>query len=116
MKNKFMKYCIKCFIPSTKPNAKFDKNGICFACQNYKEIRNLTKKNLHKNTQFEKLFREIKKQKKISLGKINKFKEENSLMTQDWVMEPKKKVKEIISEINIKDLKIKEFMRLKIGD
>ena len=37
-------------------------------------------------------------------------------MTQDWVMEPKKKVKEIISEINIKDLKIKEFMRLKIGD
>ena len=31
--------------------------------------------------------------KKISLGKINKFKEENSLMTQDWVMEPKKKLK-----------------------
>ena len=28
--------------------------------------------------------------KKISLGKINKFKEENSLMTQDWVMEPKR--------------------------
>ena len=54
--------------------------------------------------------------KKISLGKINKFKEENSLMTQDWVMEPKKKVKEIISEMNIADLKIKEFIRLKIGD
>ena len=54
--------------------------------------------------------------KKISLGKINKFKEENSLMTQDWVMEPKKKVKEIISEMNITDLKIKEFIRLKIGD
>ena len=54
--------------------------------------------------------------KKISLGKINKFKEENSLMTQDWVMEPKKKVKEIISEMSIPDLKIKEFIRLKIGD
>ena len=27
--------------------------------------------------------------KKISLGKINKFKEENSLMTQDWVMDTK---------------------------
>ena len=54
--------------------------------------------------------------KKISLGKIKKFKEENSLMTQDWVMEPKKKVKEIISEMNIPDLKIKEFIRLKIGD
>ncbi len=54
--------------------------------------------------------------KKISLGKINKFKEDNSLMTQDWVMEPKKKVKDILSEINIPNLKIKEFIRLKIGD
>ena len=54
--------------------------------------------------------------KKISLGKINKFKEENSLMTQDWVMEPKKKVKDIISEIGLPDLKIKEFARIKIGE
>ncbi len=54
--------------------------------------------------------------KKISLGKIKKFKEENSLMTQDWVMEPKKKVKDILSEINIPSLKIKEFTRLKIGE
>ena len=54
--------------------------------------------------------------KKISLGKMNKFKEENSLMTQNWVMEPKKKVKDILSEINISDLKIKEFVRLKIGE
>ena len=29
--------------------------------------------------------------KKISLGKIKKFKEDNSLLTQSWVMEPKKK-------------------------
>ena len=29
--------------------------------------------------------------KKISLGKINKFKDDSSLMTQDWVMEPKKR-------------------------
>ena len=54
--------------------------------------------------------------KKISLGKINKFKEENSLMTQDWVMEPKKKVKDIINELKIKDLKITEFYRIKIGE
>ena len=54
--------------------------------------------------------------KKISLGKINKFKEENSLMTQDWVMEPKKKVKDILSEINLPNLKIKEFVRIKIGE
>ena len=31
--------------------------------------------------------------KKISLGKMNKFKEENSLLTQAWVMEPKKRSK-----------------------
>ncbi len=54
--------------------------------------------------------------KKISLGKINKFKEENSLMSQDWVMEPKKKVKDILNEINITNLKIKEFKRIKIGE
>jgi len=54
--------------------------------------------------------------KKISIGKLNKFKEENSLMTQYWVMEPKKKVKDILSEINIPNLKIKEFTRIKIGD
>ena len=54
--------------------------------------------------------------KKISLGKLNKFKEENSLMTQDWVMEPKKKVKDILSEISSKDVNIKEFVRLKIGE
>ena len=54
--------------------------------------------------------------KKISLGKINKFKEENSLMTQDWVMEPKKKVKDIISEMSIQDLRIKDFTRIKIGE
>ena len=54
--------------------------------------------------------------KKISLGKMNKFKEENALLTQDWVMEPKKKVKDIIHELKIPDLKIKEFLRIKIGE
>ena len=54
--------------------------------------------------------------KKISLGKMNKFKEENALLTQAWVMEPKKKVKDIIKELAINDLKIKEFSRIKIGE
>jgi elongation factor Ts len=54
--------------------------------------------------------------KKISIGKISKFKEENSLLSQDWVMEPKKKVKDIISELNAPGLKIREFVRFKIGD
>ena len=53
---------------------------------------------------------------KISLGKMNKFKEENALLTQAWVMEPKKKMKEILKELSIADLKIKEFYRIKIGE
>ena len=53
---------------------------------------------------------------KISLGKINKFKEENALLSQAWVMEPKKKVKDIVKELSITDLKIKDFYRLKIGE
>ena len=54
--------------------------------------------------------------KKISIGKMNKFKEENSLLTQAWVMEPKKKVQDILKELSINDLKIKEFYRVKIGE
>ena len=54
--------------------------------------------------------------KKISLGKMNKFKEENALLTQPWVMEPKKKVQDILKELSISDLKIKEFVRFKIGE
>ena len=54
--------------------------------------------------------------KKISLGKMNKFKEENALLTQAWVMEPKKKVQDILNELAINDLKIKEFSRIKIGE
>tara|TARA_Y100000590_G_scaffold33530_1_gene36786 strand:- start:10878 stop:11729 length:852 start_codon:yes stop_codon:yes gene_type:complete len=54
--------------------------------------------------------------KKISMGKINKFKEDNSLMTQDWVMEPKLKVKDVLKNLDIKDLNINNFVRLKIGE
>ena len=54
--------------------------------------------------------------KKISLGKMNKFREENALLTQAWIMEPKKKVKDVLKELSINDLKIKEFSRIKIGE
>jgi elongation factor Ts len=47
---------------------------------------------------------------------MNKFKEENSLLTQAWVMEPKKKVQDILNELAISDLKIMEFSRVKIGE
>ena len=45
---------------------------------------------------------------------MNKFKEENSLLTQAWVMEPKKKVQDIIKELGIADLKIKDFQELRL--
>ena len=54
--------------------------------------------------------------KKISSGKINKFKDENSLMSQDWVMEPKMKVKDVIKSLEISNLNINNFIRLKIGE
>ena len=54
--------------------------------------------------------------KKISLGKMNKFKEDNALLTQAWVMEPKKKVQDIVKDLNISNLMIKDFYRLKIGE
>ena len=53
---------------------------------------------------------------KISLGKLQKFKQENSLMSQIWVMDTKKKVSDIINELNFPSLKVKDFFRLKIGD
>ena len=46
---------------------------------------------------------------------MNKFKEENSLLPSlGW--EPKKKVQDIINDLGIADLKIKEFSRIKIGE
>ena len=53
---------------------------------------------------------------KISLGKINKFKEDNSLLTQDWVMDPKLKVTDVLTKIDSNSLKIKDFIRIKIGE
>ena len=54
--------------------------------------------------------------KKISLGKMSKFKDDNALLTQAWVMEPKKKVQDVIKDLNIPDLKINDFYRIKIGE
>ncbi len=53
---------------------------------------------------------------KISLGKMNKFKEDNALLTQAWVMEPKKKVQDVVKNLNISDLMINDFYRIKIGE
>ena len=54
---------------------------------------------------------------KIALGKLNKFISDNTLLNQEWIMEPKKKVKDIIKEIAGKEnLKIKRFIRFKVGE
>ncbi len=54
---------------------------------------------------------------KISKGKIQKFINENSLLNQEWIMDPKKKVSEILKEgKNSKQIKIKNFTRYKVGE
>jgi len=54
---------------------------------------------------------------KIALGKLNKFVGENTLLNQEWIMEPKKKVKDVIKEFSGKDkIEVKEFSRFKVGE
>ena len=54
---------------------------------------------------------------KIAAGKLNKFIAENTLLNQEWVMEPKKKVRDILKEISKKDkIEIKKFVRFKVGE
>ncbi len=54
---------------------------------------------------------------KIALGKLNKFINDNTLLNQEWVIEPKKKVKEILKEVAGKDkIEIKKFVRFKVGE
>ena len=54
---------------------------------------------------------------KISKGKITKFLNDNSLLNQVWIMDPKKKVKDIIKENSLdQELKIVDFIRYKVGE
>ena len=54
---------------------------------------------------------------KIASGKLNKFVNENTLLNQEWIMEPKKKVRDVINEVARKDtIKIKKFIRFKVGE
>ena len=54
---------------------------------------------------------------KISKGKISKFLNDNSLLNQIWIMDPKKKVSDILKE-NTTDKKINiiKFLRYKVGE
>ena len=54
---------------------------------------------------------------KISKGKISKFLDENSLLNQAWIMDPKKKVSDILKENSSeKQLKVIDFVRYKVGE
>ena len=54
---------------------------------------------------------------KISKGKISKFLNDNSLLNQLWIMDPKKKVSEILKENSSdKQLKVLNFIRYKVGE
>ena len=54
---------------------------------------------------------------KIALGKINKFVADITLLNQEWIIEPKKMVKDVIREIAGKDkIEIIKFVRFKVGE
>ena len=54
---------------------------------------------------------------KISKGKISKFLSDNSLLNQIWIMDPKKKVSDILKENSFeKELKILDFAKFKVGE
>tara|TARA_Y100000590_G_scaffold70869_1_gene77651 strand:+ start:7160 stop:8029 length:870 start_codon:yes stop_codon:yes gene_type:complete len=54
---------------------------------------------------------------KIASGKLNKFISDNTLLNQEWIMDPKKKVKDIIKEVANKDkIVIKKFIRYRVGE
>ena len=54
---------------------------------------------------------------KIANGKINKFLDDNSLLSQIWIMDPKKKVKDILKETSTSDpIKVLDFVKYKVGE
>ena len=54
---------------------------------------------------------------KIAKGKISKFLSDNALLSQIWIMDPKKKVSDILKE-NSSNTKIKilDFVKFKVGE
>ena len=59
----------------------------------------------------------IEMAEKISKGKISKFLNDNSLLDQVWIMDPKKKVSDILRENSLDNqLKVLSFVRYKVGE
>jgi len=54
---------------------------------------------------------------KIAIGKLNKFINDNTLLNQEWIIDPKRKVKDILKEIGTNDkVEIIKFVRFKVGE
>jgi len=54
---------------------------------------------------------------KISKGKITKFLNDNSLLNQIWIMDPKKNVSDVLKENSLeKQIKVLNFIRYKVGE
>jgi elongation factor Ts len=54
---------------------------------------------------------------KISKGKISKFLNDNCLLNQLWIMDPKKKVSDILKESSLdKEIKVLDFVKYKVGE
>ena len=54
---------------------------------------------------------------KIAIGKLNKFIMDNTLLNQEWIIDPKKKVKDVLKEIaGSSKIEIKKFIRFKVGE
>ena len=54
---------------------------------------------------------------KISKGKISKFINDNTLVNQIWIMDPKKKVSDILKENKVdNEIKVLDFVRYKVGE
>jgi len=86
------------------------------------EVSQLDKKMLEKENEI--ISEELKNSgksdniiEKISRGKLEKFKQENTLINQIWIMDPKKKVKDVIAELGKENsIAIKDFVRYKVGE
>ena len=54
---------------------------------------------------------------KIVAGKVNKFISENTFLNQEWVMDPKKKVRDVLKEVANKDkIEVIKFVRFRVGE
>ena len=77
----------------------------------------LDKENEIINEELKNLGKDANIVEKISKGKLEKFKQENTLINQIWIMDPKKKVKDIIDELGKENrVTIKDFVRYKVGE